>query len=116
MKASTSVSLVAVFGLAAGAAAAHHSFSAEFDSEKPIELQGIVVEVLAGGNYKVKISDQHEVLARLNGKMRQYRIRETARVSVRRNYGAVLAASARVATTRLRMVTPDPARIRVVKP
>jgi hypothetical protein len=45
MKASTSVSLVAVFGLAAGAAAAHHSFSAEFDSEKPIELQGIVTKL-----------------------------------------------------------------------
>jgi translation initiation factor IF-1 len=40
-----------------------------------IELQGTVVEVLAGGNYRVKISDNHEVLARLNGKMRQFRIR-----------------------------------------
>ena len=45
MKASTTVSLIAVLGLAAGAAAAHHSFSAEFDSEKPIELQGIVTKV-----------------------------------------------------------------------
>ena len=34
-----------------------------------------IVEVLAGGNYKIKISENHEVLARLNGKMRQYRIR-----------------------------------------
>ena len=40
-----------------------------------IELQGTVVEVLAGGNYKIKVSENHEVLARLNGKMRQYRIR-----------------------------------------
>jgi translation initiation factor IF-1 len=40
-----------------------------------IELQGIVTEVLAGGNYKVKVGENHEVLARLNGKMRQYRIR-----------------------------------------
>ena len=40
-----------------------------------IELQGVVVEVLAGGNYKIKVSENHEVLARLNGKMRQYRIR-----------------------------------------
>ena len=39
------------------------------------ELQGTVVEVLAGGNYKIKVSENHEVLARLNGKMRQYRIR-----------------------------------------
>jgi translation initiation factor IF-1 len=43
-----------------------------------IELQGTVVEVLAGGNYRIKISDNHEVLARLNGKMRQFRIRVIA--------------------------------------
>ena len=40
-----------------------------------IELQGVVNEVLAGGNYKVKCGENHVVLARLNGKMRQYRIR-----------------------------------------
>jgi len=43
-----------------------------------IELQGVVTEVLAGGNYKVKCGENHEVLARLNGKMRQYRIRVIA--------------------------------------
>ena len=42
------------------------------------ELQGVVTEVLAGGNYKVKCGENHEVLARLNGKMRQYRIRVIA--------------------------------------
>src|SRR5262245_35375310 len=46
--------------------------------EDLIELQGIVTEVLAGGNYKVKVGENHEVLARLNGKMRQYRIRVIA--------------------------------------
>lgn len=40
-----------------------------------IELQGVVSEVLAGGNYRVKCGENHEVLARLNGKMRQFRIR-----------------------------------------
>ena len=43
-----------------------------------IELQGVVTEVLAGGNYKVKCGENHEVLARLNGKMRQFRIRVIA--------------------------------------
>ena len=43
--------------------------------EDLIELQGVVIEVLAGGNYKVKWAENHEVLARLNGKMRQFRIR-----------------------------------------
>src|SRR5688500_17417303 len=43
--------------------------------EDLIELQGVVTEVLAGGNYKVKVGENHEVLARPNGKMRQYRIR-----------------------------------------
>lgn len=49
-----------------------------------IELQGVVTDVLAGGNYKIRISENHEVLGRLNGKMRQYRIRviEGDRVTV----------------------------------
>jgi translation initiation factor IF-1 len=46
--------------------------------EDLIELQGVVTEVLAGGNYKVKCGENHEVLARLNGKMRQFRIRVIA--------------------------------------
>ena len=46
--------------------------------EDLIELQGIVIEVLAGGNYRVKCGENHEVLARPNGKMRQFRIRVIA--------------------------------------
>ena len=34
-----------------------------------IELQGVVTDVYAGGNYKIRISENHEVLGRLNGKI-----------------------------------------------
>ena len=37
--------LVVVGSLASGAAFAHHSFSAEFDAEKPVKLTGIVTNV-----------------------------------------------------------------------
>ena len=43
--------------------------------EDLIELEGVVTEVLKGGNYKIRISEKHDVLARLNGKMRSFRIR-----------------------------------------
>ncbi len=43
--------------------------------EDLIELQGVVTEVLKGGNYRIRISENHDVLARLNGKMRSFRIR-----------------------------------------
>lgn len=36
---------VAVGSLASGAALAHHSFSAEFDAAKPVQLTGIVTKV-----------------------------------------------------------------------
>ena len=36
--------LIAVF-LASGAAAAHHSYSAEFDADKPVKLTGVVTKV-----------------------------------------------------------------------
>jgi len=36
---------VAVAALAAGAAAAHHSFSAEYDPERPVKLTGKVTEM-----------------------------------------------------------------------
>jgi translation initiation factor IF-1 len=43
--------------------------------EDLVELQGTVTEIFAGGYYKVSCSEGHEVLAKLNGKMRRFRIR-----------------------------------------
>ena len=62
-------------GCEGGAAQQPPNLGGQLAKDDLIELQGTVVEVLAGGNYKIKVSENHEVLARLNGKMRQYRIR-----------------------------------------
>lgn len=40
-----------------------------------IEFEGTVNEVLAGGMFRVEITDGHVVLAHLSGKMRKFRIR-----------------------------------------
>jgi hypothetical protein len=45
MPAKLSLALATVALLSAGVAAAHHSFSAEFDPEKPIKLTGKVTEM-----------------------------------------------------------------------
>ena len=43
--------------------------------EDHIEMEGTVVEVLAGGLFKVETDDGLSVLAHLAGKMRRFRIR-----------------------------------------
>lgn len=43
--------------------------------EDHVEMQGVVTEVLTGGQFRVKIEDDYVVLAHLAGKMRKFRIR-----------------------------------------
>jgi len=43
--------------------------------EDQIEFDGKITEVLPAGLFRVKVSDDHEVLAHLSGKMRKFRIR-----------------------------------------
>ena len=44
-------------------------------SDDAIEFEGKVVEVLTGGTFKVNVAPGHDVIAKLAGKMRRYRIR-----------------------------------------
>jgi hypothetical protein len=45
MKALISATAILATALAGGSAIAHHSFTAEFDADKPVELTGIVTKV-----------------------------------------------------------------------
>lgn len=47
----------------------------EVDKEAAIELEGTVTSVLAGTMFRVKLQNQHEVLAHISGKMRKRFIR-----------------------------------------
>ena len=40
-----------------------------------IEVDGTVSSVLSHGNFKVKFANEHEVLTRLSGKMRKFKIK-----------------------------------------
>ena len=46
--------------------------------EGSIELQGIVLELLPNAMFKVKLENDHEILAHSSGKMRKNRIRVLA--------------------------------------
>ena len=46
--------------------------------EGSIEFQGIVVELLPNAMFKVKLENNHEILAHSSGKMRKNRIRVLA--------------------------------------
>lgn len=43
--------------------------------EEPIEMTGTVVEALGNTNFRVQVTDDHAVLAKMAGKMRRHRIR-----------------------------------------
>ncbi|MEX1147191.1 MAG: translation initiation factor IF-1 [Sphingomonadales bacterium] len=46
--------------------------------EELIEFEGVVTEVLANATFRVKLENDHEVLAHIAGKMRKHRIRVLA--------------------------------------
>ena len=46
--------------------------------EGSIEFQGIVLELLPNAMFKVKLDNEHEILAHSSGKMRKNRIRVLA--------------------------------------
>jgi translation initiation factor IF-1 len=46
--------------------------------EEMLEFEGTVTEVLPDGNFRVKLDNDHEVLAYAAGKMRKHRIRTIA--------------------------------------
>lgn len=51
--------------------------------EEHIELEGTISSVLPGTLYRVKLDNQHEVLAHISGKLRKHFIRLTAGDRVR---------------------------------
>lgn len=47
-------------------------------SEPHIELEGTISTVLPGTMFRVKLDNQHEILAHISGKMRKHFVRLTA--------------------------------------
>ena len=45
------------------------------DSKNFIEIKGEVLELMPAGTFKVKLENEHEILAHLSGKMRMNKIR-----------------------------------------
>ena len=70
-------------------------------SEEPIELEGTVSTVLPGTMFRVKLDNQHEVLAHLSGKMRKHFVRLTVGDRVRLEMSPYDLSKARI-TYRLR--------------
>ncbi len=70
-------------------------------SEQPIELEGTISTVLPGTMFRVKLDNQHEVLAHLSGKMRKHFVRLTVGDRVRLEMSPYDLSKARI-TYRLR--------------
>ena len=45
------------------------------EKEEPIELEGRIIDVLGNSTFRVQVSENHTVLAKIAGKMRRFRIR-----------------------------------------
>lgn len=75
--------------------------SSPMSSEEPIELEGTVSTVLPGTMFRVKLDNQHEVLAHLSGKMRKHFVRLTVGDRVRLEMSPYDLSKARI-TYRLR--------------
>ena len=43
--------------------------------QKPIEQDGLIVESLSNAMFKVKLDNEHEIIAHISGKMRMFYIR-----------------------------------------
>ncbi len=70
-------------------------------NEQPIELEGTISTVLPGTMFRVKLDNQHEILAHLSGKMRKHFVRLTVGDRVRLEMSPYDLSKARI-TYRLR--------------
>jgi translation initiation factor IF-1 len=61
----------------------NQQLEAGMSAEEPIELEGTISTVLPGTMFRVKLDNQHEILAHLSGKMRKHFVRLTVGDRVR---------------------------------
>jgi translation initiation factor IF-1 len=66
------------------------------DTDKAIDLEGVIVAVLPGTMFRVALQNQHLVLAHISGKMRKRFIRLTAGDRVRLQMSPYDTAKARI--------------------
>jgi translation initiation factor IF-1 len=59
------------------------SFQPRMSNEEPIQVEGTIATVLPGTMFRVKLDNQHELLAHLSGKMRKHFVRLTVGDRVR---------------------------------